>query len=371
MDRLGPYIFIFLFLGLTFFERARTKGETGSLWLVLARNFAVFLFAAAGYLFFGVDLIDPDSGKELFETAKSMFGSANRIGILNDLLRPGLLSVGASLIVAAGMWELRLRFWFKWAALFCFTFIIYPLFGRLEAAQTGLYDFAGALLNWSLPAAFVLGIRLLVPAQALPEERKHSLKGINILPGMKHRFLVSRGIGFTMVFLVLNATTLTGSSWVLSKTLTLISASFTILFCNFFFFGLFGRNDMDRISYAPPLLAIMATLTATQACNEYASHQAILAAVVTTFAAMLYLRTVPLKIRYWDPVCSTPVFLIGGISGALIATITEPAKLLYQIPGVIACLAIGCGSGAAISLLLSRFALQKAALKSELVAPHH
>ena len=55
MERLGDYVFLFFFLGLTFFERVRTKGSTGGLWRVLFRNLLVALFAVATFFFIGID----------------------------------------------------------------------------------------------------------------------------------------------------------------------------------------------------------------------------------------------------------------------------------------------------------------------------
>jgi len=177
------------------------------------------------------------------------------------------------------------------------------------------------------------------------------LKGYKILPGMKHRFFLSRGIGFTMVFLVLNAPTLMNQKWVISKTLTLIPASITMLFCNLLFFGLFGKNKMERLSYAPPIFAVMATLVATQACNHYNAEQAVIASIITTFVTLLYLRLAPLKIRIWDPICSVPIFMIGGFMGIVMSSITGQAEIMPQLWGIIVCLALGLGSGCLLSLI--------------------
>lgn len=365
MERLGIYIFVFFFLGLAFFERARTIGETGSLWRVLFRNFLILIFAVAGYLFIGSDFTRPGFPNDWFETAASVFryeapygvtGIDHRNTLLLEVTKNCLLSGAATLIVAVGIWELKIRLWSKWLLVAIFNLLIYPGFAMAQAPSGFLkyYDFADALLIWALPACFVLGIRLPVSPLALPDEKKHDLKDIKILPGIKHRFLFSRGIGFTMVFLVLNATTLEGHSWILSKTLTLIPASFTIIFCNLLFFGLFGRNQMERYSYAPPFFAIMAALVSTQACDQYQPEQAILAGVIATFITMLYLRLAPLKIRIWDPIASVPIFMLGSFSGIVMATITSAASLFPQIAGVLMCCVWGVGSGALLVVVLQR-----------------
>ena len=241
-----------------------------------------------------------------------------------------------------------------------FSLVVYPLFGSFHWGggfldRAGFYDFNGALLIWALPAAFVLGARLLVPSAVLPVERVHHLKGFKVLPGMKHRFFLSRGLGFTMVFLVLNATTLVDEKWFVSKTLTLIPASFTILFSQLLFYSLFGRNNMERTSYGPPVFAVMAALVATQSCNEYNREQAVIVSVITTFTVLVFLRIVPQKIRIWDPVCSLPIFLLGGILGVLVAVITDAAQWKSQLLGVGTCLAFGGGAGIVLTMILRLF----------------
>jgi ammonia channel protein AmtB len=213
----------------------------------------------------------------------------------------------------------------------------------------GFHDHAGALLIWALPAALVLGIRLFIPAAVLPAERVHDLKGYKILPGMKYRFFLSRGLGFTMIFLVLNAPTLLDHKWVISKTLTLIPASITMLFCSLLFYGLFGKNPLARLSYAPAIFAVMASLVATQACHHYTSEQAAIASIATTAVTLLYLRHAPLKIRIWDPVCAVPIFMIGGFMGIVMASITGQAKIIPQCLGILTCLVVGMGSGGLLS----------------------
>ncbi len=356
MERLGYHIFLFFFFGLTFFERVRTKGETGNVWLVLLRNLLATLLAVAVFLLVGADIGEAGSGFQLFATAHQFISTDPTYEKFSQMLLPCLFCAAATLIVTAGIWELNASLWKKCLSILAFCLLVYPLFARIQSesgylGMMGFHDHAGALLIWALPATFVLGIRSLIPGSALPTERVHDLKGYKILPGMKHRFLLSRGIGFTMVFLVLNAPTLLNHKWVISKTLTLIPASITMLFCNFLFFGLFGKNKMERLSYAPPIFAVMATLVATQACIHYNSEQAVFASIATTFVTLLYLRHVPLQIQIWDPICSLPIFMVGGFMGIVMASITTQAEIIPQLLGIFTCLVVGLGSGCLLSLI--------------------
>ena len=104
MERLGIYIFVFFFFGLTFFERVRTRGETGSLWKVLFRNFRILLFALAGFFLAGFDMMFNGG---FLEGAKSViwyqppYGEIDpggRMTLLIDTLRQCLFCAAATLI---------------------------------------------------------------------------------------------------------------------------------------------------------------------------------------------------------------------------------------------------------------------------------
>ncbi len=378
MDRLGIFIFYLFFFGICFFERARTRGETGGLHRVLWRNFTVALFAVVAFFLVGIDIMFPAVGEGggLFSTAKSIINYRDIDGNITPGARFSefmliwldcLFCATATLIVAAGIWDLRIRAWSKWLLVAVFCLAVYPVFG-LARGGTGFlgkldsYDHAGALLVWALPGCYVLGARLFMPSSVLPDERSYvGLKGYQ---GIKHRFFFARGFGFTMIFLVLSASTLvnlpvqTSSSkllWILSKTLTLIPASFTMFFCNFLFFGLFGRKGSERVAYAPPFFALMAALVATQACNQYSIQQAIIASIATTFTALLFLRVAPLRVRLWDPMCSVPVFIIGGFMGAIMASLTDAAQPMPQLVSIAVCLIFGLGVGAALTAALRQY----------------
>ena len=366
MERLGIYIFVFFFLGLAFFERVRTLGETGSLWRVLSRNLLVLLVAALVFFIWGIDLVFPGIEWKLFKTARSIinyqapYGTVEPGHHLKLALEAGrhcLFCGAAALIAAVGIWELKLGLWKKWILTGAFSFLIYPVFGWWQwgngfLAKLGFHDLNGALIIWALPAAFVLGARLASPRSILPAERTHDFKGIKILPGMKERFFLSRGIGLIMIFLVLNATTLTGHKWVWSKTLTVIPASLTLLFSQMLFYSLLGRNKPERVSYAPPIFALMAALVATQSCKEYNAEQAVFASIATTLAAVIYMRFAPQRVRIWDPICSLPIFLLGGSMGVAMASLTDAAQLKTQLLGIAAGIGFGVGAGL---LLMSVF----------------
>lgn len=388
MERLGIYIIYFFIFGLVFFERVRTQGDTGSIWRLLGRNVMISISAFTGFLLFGHDLMfpAPQPGWEPFSLLKSIinyapYGETNvgRFSAFENTWLACVKCVAATVLVAAGIWELRFSKWNKWLILFVFSLLVYPLFGKAlgdkgfigqriyaddgSIAYKGVYDHAKVLLVWALPAAFILGSRLVMPSAVLPAERRHDLKGVKILPGMKHRFLLSRGIGFIMIFLVLNTPSLDQLStlklasndkalWVISKTFTLLPASFVTLFANILFFGLFGKNKMERISYAPPFFAIMAVLVSSQACNQYDLKQTLLASTIVTFSVLLFLRLVPLHVRIWDPTCSIAIFLAGSVAGILVASITDSADFSAQLKGVLVCVGFGAGAGAVITFIL-------------------
>ena len=376
MERLGIYIFVFFFLGLTFFERVRTRGYTGSLWTVLSRNFAVVLFSMLAFAFWGTDIMAPGFERNLFGNALEIINyvapygetdPGHRMSLFIDFWMQSLFAATACLIVAAGIWELRFHRWNTLIHIAVFTLVVYPIFGFMQSEKgvlgaAGFYDFNGALLVWALPAAYVLGVRLATPVDFLPGLKQHNLKGVKILPGMKHRFFLARGIGLTTVFLVLNATTLDGHKWFVSKTLTLIPSSLMVLLSQSLFFLLFGKKDKDRVSFAPPILAIMAAVVGTQACEKYLVWQVVLASVITTLLVLVYLRKAPLIVRTWDPICSLPVFLLGGSAGVLFASLTPVAEFGQQLLGVLTCLVFGGGTGALLTFILTRFRRPKPAL---------
>ena len=345
MDRLGIYVFVFLFLGLTFLERVRTKGYSGSFWNVCRRNAGILLFAVFAFGFWGADIVDFGFNNQWFSNAIAVIElqppfadapSPQSLSVVMELLMRCLDAASAALIVGAGIWELKFGRWGRPALIAVFCLLIYPFFGWAQSeigflGQTGFKDFEGALLVWALPAAFVLGVRLAMPENKLPGLKDHQIKGIKVLPGIKHRFLLSRGLGLTTVFLVLNATVLEGHRWFVSKTIALIPASFTVLFVKFAFLAFLGRNSPERQSCAPRILAIMAAFVATQSCNQYELWQAALASFLTTFAVLIYLRSGPLHIRAWDPVCSLPVFLLGGTIGTLLASLSTATSFIPSI----------------------------------------
>ncbi|MEO0414567.1 MAG: hypothetical protein AAF226_06415, partial [Verrucomicrobiota bacterium] len=139
MDRLGIWIIIFLWLGFTFFERARTQGQTGSFWKVLRRNLIVFLLAVVGFLAWGFDIMYPGEAWQPGTALRSIFSPVPPYGmpedsrwyalILTDTLQQCFLCGIATLIVSVSLWELAAPLWFKILAVALFNLLLYPLLG--------------------------------------------------------------------------------------------------------------------------------------------------------------------------------------------------------------------------------------------------
>ncbi|MEO0415451.1 MAG: hypothetical protein AAF226_10925, partial [Verrucomicrobiota bacterium] len=199
----------------------------------------------------------------------------------------------------------------------------------------------------AFPASFAFGVRSFL-SDRLPAPRNYKPKGIKL------RFFYSRGIGLTAIFIILNATTLNGYSWMISKTVCLLPAIFVLAFTQPIFFILFRKNPPERMAQALPIFAVMATMIATQACEQYTLPQVILISIAIVLSILLYLRKGPLTPKYWDPICSFPVFLLGGSLGTIAASCIDDATLLTQLLGVATALGLAAASAALLSKLLPR-----------------